>query len=90
MQLRAKDMSWETVDSCTSDSLSLSCVIPMSYIRGGTLLLEFDDPIPIRIAAVNSIGQGAWSATDSLTTVRIEPAKMNPVSRGSLTNEIQI
>jgi hypothetical protein len=52
--------------------------------------LLFQDTIQVRVAAINLIGQSAWSENNAETTVREKPTQMPGPTRGLLTNENQI
>ena len=52
--------------------------------------LLFQDTIQVRVAAINLIGQSAWSDTNAEKTISEKPAQMQGPTRGVLTNENQI
>ena len=53
-------LGWTLINECTG--MGLSCLIPMSRVAG--LGLTFMSQIPLRVAAINALGQGDWSAVE--------------------------
>ena len=74
--------------SLSSIVTSLSCVIPMSSLRGLTFNLAFSALVEARVTAVNSIGESTPSEVDSsATTICTEPTIMGLPTEGSGTSE---
>jgi len=53
----------------------------MDQIAG--LGIQFNNPIPIQVAAINMLGSGDWSNIENSQTVRQAPGQMMPVTRGT-------
>ena len=86
VQVRDSNGDWQIMSLCSGSELS--CLIPMDELWD--LGLIFNDFVEMQVSAINLIGQGPWSDSIAETQVRREPSQMAPVTRGSLTNEIQI
>jgi hypothetical protein len=87
VQIKTKANAWIDMAQCTG--AGLSCSIDMLTLQVLTQL-DFNDPIQIRITAINLIGQSLWSDINTDETIRQIPGKMHNPSRGALTSESQI
>lgn len=82
---------WQTHSECDGTDAqiisSLRCVVSMDTLSL-TYGLQFDETVIVRVSASNSMGQGAWSLSNSVgAKLRQRPVKMTQVTKDPTSTE---